>query len=252
MCIHTHSTYSHFLQSPLSTACIFCKELNQYRYTKKTKQQQQLFGWGKSTELNSLHAKAESIGSILDSHLLQQWSGLLWNRLGDVESCVATDSCWMALEQRLWRGKEGWKEEITINPKHRKPDSLRAEGTDIMTPAEPRSMWEQRDWTNRRRPKSLSTWNNTDHSNYNKDMISLVLLFLGTAVYVRQERVQQNEWHGKTYCFFCSLIQNRFTGRVNSSAAAHIKSFLFVFQGKIWPDQTVNLVNKELLHSQKN
>lgn len=65
-------------------------------------------------------------------------------------------------------GREWWKEErqISINLKQREPDTPRAEGTDIMTPAEPRSMWEHQDWTNRRRPKSQSTWNNTDHTNY--------------------------------------------------------------------------------------
>lgn len=44
-----------------------------------------------------------------DSHLFQQRSGLLWNRLGYVESGVTTDSRWMAPQQRLFRGKEKWK-----------------------------------------------------------------------------------------------------------------------------------------------
>lgn len=42
-----------------------------------------------------------------DSHLLEQRSGLLRNGLGDVESRVATDSCWMAPQQRLRRGNGG-------------------------------------------------------------------------------------------------------------------------------------------------
>lgn len=42
-----------------------------------------------------------------DSHLLKQRSGLLWNRLGDVESSVAADPGWMTAEQRLCRVKGG-------------------------------------------------------------------------------------------------------------------------------------------------
>ncbi len=68
--------------------------------------------------------------------------------------------------------------------KQRQPDDLRAEGTDIPTPAE---RWEStaagQIGGGR---KSPSTWNNTDHTNYNKVVIQLLLLFLVTAVRVTQ------------------------------------------------------------------
>lgn len=67
------------------------------------------------TQPDNKYRITQVTSSTLDSHLLQQRSGLLWNRLGDVESGVATNSCWMAPQQWLYRGKEGWKEQITIN-----------------------------------------------------------------------------------------------------------------------------------------
>lgn len=45
-------------------------------------------------------------------HLLQKRSALFWNKVRDVESGVATNACWMATQQWLYRGKEGWKEQI--------------------------------------------------------------------------------------------------------------------------------------------
>lgn len=43
------------------------------------------------------------------SHLLQQRSGLLRNKLGDVESGVTADSGWMAPQQRLRKDGGGGK-----------------------------------------------------------------------------------------------------------------------------------------------
>lgn len=102
--------------------------------------------------------------------------------------------------------------------KQRKPDGLRAQGTDLLTPAEPRSIWGHRDWTNRRRPKSQSTWNNTDHTNYNKIMISLLLLFLGTAACHRKNDV---------YTLFIIYTEQLYRKDQQFSSSKY-KDFLFV------------------------
>lgn len=76
-----------------------------------------LFFFLTKKRLTKIHnaSRLAAAAATLEPHLLQQRSGLLWNRLGDVESRVATDSRWMAPQQGLCRGKEGWKEQITMN-----------------------------------------------------------------------------------------------------------------------------------------
>lgn len=116
---------------------------------------------------------AHSVAGV-PSHLLQQRFGLLWNTLWDVESCVTANSCWMTAQQRLCAGME-----------RREADNHQCKTQNGPAPAESKSAVKHRSWTDRRRPESHSTWNNTDHAN-SKLMTSLLLVFLGTVVGVRQ------------------------------------------------------------------
>lgn len=49
--------------------------------------------------IHTSHTCPQPLHWVVLEQLLQQRSGLLWNRLRDVESGVATDSCWMAPQQ---------------------------------------------------------------------------------------------------------------------------------------------------------
>lgn len=117
----------------------------------------------------------------------------------------------MAPQQGLYRGKERWKEQITINENKENLMVGEQKETHTLTPAEQMSKWAHRDGTNRRRPKSPSTWNNTDHTN-NKVVTQLLLLFLRPAACVSQK-----EWH-----IYTSDIQ-QLTGRANSQAAVFLE-----------------------------
>lgn len=98
---------------------------------------------------------------------LKQTQGC-WGRCGDRFLLDGTAA-------RTVQREGGVERTDNYKSKQRKPDGLRAERTDILTPAEQRSKWEHQHRTNRRRTRSPSTWNNTDPTNYNKAVVQLLL-----------------------------------------------------------------------------
>lgn len=141
-----------------------------------------------------------------------------WERCGDqflldgtAAETVRREGGVERIDNHHWKQKKIWE----------------LKGTDILTPAEPRSMWEHQDRTNRRRPESQSTWNNNDHTNYNTVVTQLLLLFLGTALCVTERMT-------------CLYIMHRLYRATLLEGAvkqcSKYKAVLFVFR----PGQTVN------------
>lgn len=101
-----------------------------------------------------------------DPHLFQQRPGLLWNRLGNVESRVATDSCWMAAQQRLFRGCEGrggrWKDERDNHQNKKITEYSETHWAPVLLRA-----------AELEKSESESTWNNTDHSHQAADVTAV-------------------------------------------------------------------------------
>lgn len=75
------------------------------------------------------------LSCVLHGHLFQQRAGFLRHRLGDVERRVASDSRWMALEQRL-RGRE-----ITISTNMERKKKQHHQKSDETGEGTPRWAW---------------------------------------------------------------------------------------------------------------